>query len=49
MIGIKLNQYIDVAFGAKVIAQDRPEEGKTTDVIAPTVSSHRLLGNIDAM
>jgi hypothetical protein len=46
-IGGKLDEYVDVALGAEVLAQDGAEEGEAADAAPPTEGSQPFEVNVD--
>jgi hypothetical protein len=47
MVAFKLNQYVYVAFGPKVVAKDRPEQRWLANMVAPTKVGEQLLVNVN--
>ena len=47
MIGIELDEHIDVARGAEVRPQDGPEQGEMAHVMPPAEVGNLFLGDID--
>jgi hypothetical protein len=48
VIGLELDQHIDIAVGTEILSQDRPKQGQAPDVVPPAEFGHPLSWHVDA-